>query len=94
MVGTLFTTLSIMDTLGSLLAGPIVAKTFSWSLRLKGIWKGLPFVMSFIICGLASLALSRAGSRDLPAEQLVESHEDEESRALLSHEHLSGSIQD
>lgn len=93
MIGTLFTTLSIMDTLGSLLAGPIVAKTFSWSLRLDGIWKGMPYVMSFIICGLASLALARAGSVDLPAEH-PETHEDEESRALLAHDDLSASTQE
>ncbi|KAF4828414.1 MFS efflux pump atnC [Colletotrichum tropicale] len=82
MVGTLFTTLSMMDTLGSLLAGPIVARTFSWSMRLDGIWKGMPYVMSFATCGLASLALSRAGHADLP-EEYLESHDDEESRSLL-----------
>ncbi|KAF3811975.1 Efflux pump ustT [Colletotrichum gloeosporioides] len=85
MVGTLFTTLSMMDTLGSLLAGPIVARTFSWSMRLDGIWKGLPYVMSFAMCGLASLALSRAGHADLPEEHL-ESHDDEESRSFLAQE--------
>ncbi|KAK2026626.1 putative MFS transporter [Colletotrichum zoysiae] len=86
MVGTLFTTLSMMDTLGSLLAGPIVAKTFSWSMRLDGIWKGMPYVMSFIICGLASLALSRAGSGGLPGKHV---DDDEESRSFLAREESS-----
>ncbi|KAK2037263.1 MFS general substrate transporter [Colletotrichum somersetense] len=86
MVGTLFTTLSMMDTLGSLLAGPIVAKTFGWSMRLDGIWKGLPYVMSFIICGLASLALSRAGSGGLPGKHV---DDDEESRSFLAREQSS-----
>ena len=79
MVGTLFTTLSMMDTLGSLLAGPIVAKTFSWSMRLDGIWKGLPFVMSFLLCGAAVLMLSGAGSKGLP----VEADDDEERSSFL-----------
>ncbi|KAK1978314.1 major facilitator superfamily domain-containing protein [Colletotrichum cereale] len=92
MVGTLFTTLSIMDTLGSLLAGPIVAITFSWSMRLDGIWKGMPYVMSFILSGLASLALSRAGLANLPAEHL-ENSEDEERRLLLSPDSSSASLQ-
>jgi hypothetical protein len=92
MVGTLFTTLSIMDTLGSLLAGPVIAKTFSWSMRLDGIWKGMPYVISFIVCGLASLALSQAGLGDLPAQHL-ENCEDEESRAPLVREQFSGSTQ-
>ncbi|KAK1990799.1 putative MFS transporter [Colletotrichum falcatum] len=93
MVGTLFTTLSMMDTLGSLLAGPIVAKTFSWSMRLDGIWKGMPYVMSFVICGLASLALSRAGSGGLPDRHL-EDHDDEESRSLLARENSLEASQD
>ncbi|KAF4930332.1 MFS efflux pump atnC [Colletotrichum viniferum] len=82
MVGTLFTTLSMMDTLGSLLAGPIVARTFSCSMRLDGIWNGMPYVMSFAMCGLASLALFRAGHADLP-EEYLESHDEEETRSLL-----------
>ncbi|KAK1848599.1 MFS multidrug transporter [Colletotrichum chrysophilum] len=88
MVGTLFTTLSMMDTLGSLLAGPIVARTFSWSMRLDGIWKGMPYVMSFAMCGLASLALSRAGHADLP-EEYLESHDEEERRLLLGQDNSS-----
>ncbi|KAK1969086.1 putative MFS transporter [Colletotrichum sublineola] len=92
MVGTLFTTLSMMDTLGSLLAGPIIAKTFSWSMRLDGIWKGMPYVMSLIICGLASLALSRAGSGGLPTKHLKD-HDDEERRSFLAREPSSESSQ-
>lgn len=79
MIGTLYTTLSMMDTMGSLLAGPIVAKTFSWSMRLDGIWKGMPYVMSFILCGVAALALSGAGSAGLP----VDAHDDEERSSFL-----------
>ncbi|EFQ35951.1 hypothetical protein CGRA01v4_07657 [Colletotrichum graminicola] len=86
MVGTLFTTLSMMDTMGSLLAGPLVAKTFSWSMRLDGIWKGMPDVISFVMCGLASLALSRAGSGSLPSKHV---DDDEESRSLLAREQSS-----
>lgn len=66
MIGTPFTTLSMVDTLGSLLAEPIVAKTFSWSMRLDGIWKGLPYIMSFLICVEAVLALFGADSAGLP----------------------------
>lgn len=88
MIGTLFTTLSMMDTLGSLLAGPIVAKTFSWSMRLDGIGKGMPYVMSFLMCGGAALALSRAGSAGLP----VEAHDDEERSSFLPRDTEVGSV--
>lgn len=82
MVGTLFTTLSMMDTAGSLLAGPIVAQAFSWSMRIEGMGKGIPYIMSFIGCALASLALHRVRSDVFSLEE----HEcdDEERSSFLS----------
>lgn len=79
MIGTLFTTLSMMDTLDSLLAGPLVAKTFGWSMRLDGIWKGLPYIMSFLICIGAVLALFGADAAGL----LVGADDNEERTSLL-----------
>lgn len=84
MIGTLFTTLAIMDTIGSLLAGPVVAGTFSWSLKFEGIWRGMPYVFSFMLCGLATLALARV---KLPGQRSSESPPgDEECRAFLDEE--------
>lgn len=76
MIGTLFTTLAMMDTTGSLLAGPMVAGTFSWSLKFTGMARGLPYMFSLVICSLAMLALARVGARSTV--------EDEECRPILT----------
>ncbi|GJN70288.1 hypothetical protein PLICBS_004342 [Purpureocillium lilacinum] len=84
MIGTLFTTLCMMNTIGSLIAGPIVAGTFSWSLRLGGILRGMPFIFPFVLCGLATLALMQV---KLPSRlAIADEPEDEESRGLLRSE--------
>ena len=57
MVGTLYTTLSMMDTLGSLLAGPSIAAAFKWGMRLGGVWLGLPYMLSMGLCGPVSILM-------------------------------------
>ncbi|KAI0116523.1 MFS general substrate transporter [Nemania sp. FL0031] len=50
----IFTIVSIVEGIGSLPAGPFLAWTFSSSMRLGGIWTGLPF---FLLGSLGFLAL-------------------------------------
>ncbi|KAJ4400236.1 hypothetical protein N0V85_005804 [Neurospora sp. IMI 360204] len=57
MIGILFTTLAMMDTAGSLMAGPVVAWSFGWSLGLEGLWKGLPYMVSCVLCAMATIFL-------------------------------------
>jgi hypothetical protein len=45
-VGLLYTTISVLDTLGGLVAGPAVSFAFRKGLRLGGPWIGLPFLVS------------------------------------------------
>lgn len=59
MVGTLYSTLSTMDTFGSLLAGPVMAQGLKMSVRLGGIWRGMPYIFSFVLCGLTAVVLMR-----------------------------------
>ncbi|KAM3470136.1 hypothetical protein MY8738_009862 [Beauveria namnaoensis] len=81
MIGTLLTSVAIMDTTGALLAGPIVAKTFSWSLTLHGVGRGLPYLCSFLLCGLATIMLFQIRSVDRPDEKPAPV--DEESQGFL-----------
>ncbi|TQV97307.1 MFS transporter [Cordyceps javanica] len=81
MIGTLLTSVAIMDTTGSLLAGPIVAQTFSWSLNLDGVGRGLPYLCSFLLCGLATVALFQVRSVERPDEKPAPA--DEESQGFL-----------
>jgi hypothetical protein len=84
LLGTVFTTLSLMNTVGALFAGPIDALLMKPSLRMEGIWQGLPFMFAFVCCALATVAhvnLQRGVS--------LEDSGDEERRAFLS-DHGSG----
>ncbi|KAH8847937.1 hypothetical protein MCOR31_005551 [Pyricularia oryzae] len=73
-----------MDTLGSLLAGPVVAGIFGWSMRLDGVWKGMPYLVSFVLCGLASVALSCLGFLDSLRTEHVPAAYDEETAPFLA----------
>lgn len=59
MIGTLYTMISVMDTLGSLSAGPLVAEAFKWGMHLGGVWHGLPYMLSFTFCGLGAFLMHR-----------------------------------
>lgn len=59
MIGTVFTALAIMDTLAILLAGPAVAEILKLSIRLDGIGKGLPYLLSLGLCGLTTIVLAQ-----------------------------------
>jgi hypothetical protein len=76
MVGTLMTSMAMMDTMGALLAGPVVAQTFSWSLPLDGVGRGLPFLCSFLLCGLATIAVFQVRSVERADETGPPAHEE------------------
>ncbi|KAI7551397.1 hypothetical protein KC331_g2580 [Hortaea werneckii] len=69
MIGTLYTMISVMDTLGSLSAGPLVAEAFKWGMRMGSVWHGLPYMLSFTFCGVGALLMNRihlAGDDGVP----------------------------
>lgn len=57
-LGTVFSTLSLMDTVGALFAGPIDALLMKHSLRMEGVWQGLPFMFAFFCCAASTFALA------------------------------------
>ncbi|KAJ5971438.1 MFS general substrate transporter [Penicillium vulpinum] len=67
MMGTLYSTLALMDTLGSLLAGPMMSWAFRWGMNLGGVWLGMPYIISAALCGAMTaviflIRLERPGS--------------------------------
>ncbi|KAF2277336.1 putative MFS transporter [Westerdykella ornata] len=64
MIGTLYSTLSVADTTGSLLAGPLVATTYKLGMQLGGIFHGMPYMLSFGLCAIAALVMSRLKLND------------------------------
>ncbi|PWY76005.1 MFS general substrate transporter [Aspergillus sclerotioniger CBS 115572] len=50
MMGVLYSTLAIMETIGSLLAGPSMAWAFRLGMNLGGVWLGMPYLISAALC--------------------------------------------
>lgn len=57
-VGLLYSALAITQTIGSLVAGPLLALSFRWGLSLGHEWTGIPFAMVAGLFGFGFLAMS------------------------------------
>lgn len=47
---TLFTTVAMFECIGGVIAGPLLAISYQVGLRLGGMWIGLPFFLSGLLC--------------------------------------------
>ncbi|RDW89025.1 hypothetical protein BP6252_01057 [Coleophoma cylindrospora] len=56
-IGTLFNTISLLQTAGSIIAGPLLANTFKLGLKLDGIWIGLPFMVAGCLLSFAAVVI-------------------------------------
>lgn len=56
-LGSIYSTLSIMDTAGALVAGPILAQALKWSINLGHGWSGLPYLFASVLCGAGAVVL-------------------------------------
>lgn len=79
-LGTVFTLLSLMDTVGALFAGPIDALIMKRALRMEGLWKGLPFMFALACCTMSTFALAYVKPK---SHVVLEQAEDEERRSFL-----------
>ncbi|RAQ55843.1 MFS transporter [Aspergillus flavus] len=57
-IGTLNTTIALVQGIGSMIAGPLLASAFREGMTLGGTWMGLPYMMGAILFLLAGLAAS------------------------------------
>ncbi|KAE8379425.1 major facilitator superfamily domain-containing protein [Aspergillus bertholletiae] len=57
-IGTLNTTIALVQGVGSMLAGPLLASAFRKGMVLGGIWMGLPYMVGALLFLLAGLAAS------------------------------------
>lgn len=59
--GLLYSALAIMQSVGGLVAGPLLTVTFRWGLRLGQEWTGIPFaaVAGLFACGSLAISLVR-----------------------------------
>lgn len=59
--GLLYSALAIMQSVGVLVAGPLLASTFRWGLSLGNEWTGIPFaaVAGLFACAFLATSLVR-----------------------------------
>ncbi|KAF2743274.1 MFS general substrate transporter [Sporormia fimetaria CBS 119925] len=53
-VGRLFSVIAIMESIGAMVAGPLLAKIFDWGLDLGEPWIGLPYIVSAVVFGVCT----------------------------------------
>lgn len=74
-VSILYVAFGMANTLGSLIAAPLLALTFSLGLRLGGNWMGLPFWVSgllYVAVGACVWSILRIKVKKSGAEEAVE----------------------
>lgn len=57
-LSTIYTLLSVMSSIGSLVAGPLLAGVYHLGMVLGDKWLGLPFLFAAALYGLALVAIS------------------------------------
>ncbi|KJZ73966.1 hypothetical protein HIM_06634 [Hirsutella minnesotensis 3608] len=80
-VGMLYTTMSVMENLGTLIAGPLVASTFQLGLDWGDGWIGLPFIAAAALLTCAGVLVAMVKSKKL---DYATKEEEERSGILLS----------
>ncbi|OJZ85575.1 hypothetical protein ASPFODRAFT_135977 [Aspergillus luchuensis CBS 106.47] len=56
-MGTLYTAIAVMQGIGVLVAGPMMATAYGWGLARGGVWTGAPFMLVSGLYGAAGLAI-------------------------------------
>ncbi|GLB07194.1 hypothetical protein AtubIFM57258_002517 [Aspergillus tubingensis] len=56
-MGTLYTAIAVMQGIGVLVAGPMMATAYGWGLARGGVWTGAPFLLVSGLYGAAGLAI-------------------------------------
>jgi MFS-type transporter involved in bile tolerance (Atg22 family) len=56
-IARLYTLLNIVDSIGAVLAGPLMAWAFIVGIRLKGNWLGLPYIVLAVCGAMAAVAI-------------------------------------
>lgn len=57
-IGTLYTIIGVLETVGILIAGPLLAFSYRVGLAWEGAWIGLPYIVAGGLFALAALTLS------------------------------------
>lgn len=89
-IGKLMSTIAIVESLGALVAGPLLNQLFQWGMGLGSVWLGLPFLAGMLVfAGLAFVTFKiDVGAKETAYTEVQSDDEDEvvelESRASTS----------
>lgn len=69
--GTLYSMLGLMQSIGGLIAGPILATSFKWALGLGRAWTGVPFLLvaGLFVFGMCALGFVRLENAKMNTEE-------------------------
>ncbi|KAL3417341.1 MFS transporter [Phlyctema vagabunda] len=65
-VGTLYNTIAMAETIGLILAGPLLASAFKKGLELGGAWIGMPFMVAAVLFLISTVAVFLIRLPDAP----------------------------
>lgn len=84
-IGKLMSTIAIVESVGALIAGPLLNQLFQWGMGLGGVWLGFPFLVAmFVFAGLAAVTFRIDVSAKETAYTEVQSDDDDENIELES----------
>jgi|SRR5690242_876722 len=96
-IGKLMSTIAIVESLGALVAGPLLNQLFQWGISLGGMWLGLPFLAGMLVFAGLSVVTFKIDVSDKDAAYTEIQSDDEDdvielqgrgSTSALEHEAL------
>lgn len=76
-IGTLYTMIGVLETVGVLVAGPLLAASYRTGMDWEGAWVGLPYIMAGCLFASAALTMSLVRLSRLEHSKTAEGEGDE-----------------
>ncbi|KAF2822842.1 MFS general substrate transporter [Ophiobolus disseminans] len=83
-VGKLMSTIAIVESIGVMIAGPLLSQMFQWGMDLGSAWLGLPFLGSVLVLAVMTVATFSVSVTDGDVGYVEVRDEDEEEVAQTS----------
>lgn len=83
-VGKLMSTIAIVESIGVMVAGPLLSQMFQWGMDLGSTWLGLPFMGSFVVLAVMTVATFSISVKDRGVGYVEVHDEDDEDEGRSS----------
>jgi MFS family permease len=75
-IGKMMSTIAIVESLGALVAGPLLNQLFQWGMGLGNAWLGLPFLVGMLVFAGLSIVTFKINVDDTATAYVVVQSED------------------